>query len=637
MASIKLMSKRRILEEMVRDVAGPGKYISMVVDEKTLKVLSSSCSVYDVLYDGVTVVELLTKQRQPLPELNALYFLSPTEESVRILIEDFKNERKPQYQSAYVYFCSSIPDTSKILTMLADSPTLLPRIRSLVEFNLSFIAYEQRVFHFGMANALLQLFPLPPPYLLQKIADDLISVCVTMGQKPAVRFQRNQLPWCEQLATYVHKGLQLEHLPPSDSLGFTLLIVDRSIDVAPLFVHEYTYQALAYDVLELPVCSNTDGRQSSADDTMAMEDVYEYEVTSNMGVVEKKKAILGEQDEVWVRYRHRHIQEVNQCVQEEVQSFIKENSTAKVQQNSATTSEDTLRAIRSLPQYQEALARYWTHVTLSEKCFDRLQELKIMSVGALEQDLCCGVDKDGKEINAPKLQAAIASLISDNTVRPDEKMRLLLLEFTQLIGLEAADRTKAMEAAQMSLVNQRCIQKFLELELHTASRSKENGSRSRAAHRFEEDKERIKYFKQRAKRARYDLSRFEPAVREIMEKAVQGTLHGGRYPFVDEPSRRMEHQDTARTKRGTAVIGRSTEWTWSPVSDTVQKSQNSPRSMDKSKKRLIVFVLGGILQSEMRCAYEVSTELNCEVFIGSTNIFTPSQVLKQLKEQVPIA
>lgn len=39
---------------MVRVVAGPGKYISMVVDEKTLKVLSSSCSVYDVLYDGVT-------------------------------------------------------------------------------------------------------------------------------------------------------------------------------------------------------------------------------------------------------------------------------------------------------------------------------------------------------------------------------------------------------------------------------------------------------------------------------------------------------------------------------------------------------------------------------------------------------
>ena len=43
-----------ILEEMVRKVAGPGNYISMVVDDETLKVLSSSCSVYDVLHDGVT-------------------------------------------------------------------------------------------------------------------------------------------------------------------------------------------------------------------------------------------------------------------------------------------------------------------------------------------------------------------------------------------------------------------------------------------------------------------------------------------------------------------------------------------------------------------------------------------------------
>lgn len=41
--------------------------------------------------------------------------------------------------------------------------------------------------------------------------------------------------------------------------------------------------------------------------------------------------------------------------------------------------------------------------------------------------------------------------------------------------------------------------------------------KSKLAHRFEGDREKIKYFKQRAKRARYDLSRFEPAVREIME------------------------------------------------------------------------------------------------------------------------
>lgn len=32
------------------------------------------------------------------------------------------------------------------------------------------------------------------------------------------------------------------------------------------------------------------------------------------------------------------------------------------------------------------------------------------------QDLCCGVDKDGKEISATKLLAAVASLVSDGTI-----------------------------------------------------------------------------------------------------------------------------------------------------------------------------------------------------------------------------
>ena len=41
--------------------------------------------------------------------------------------------------------------------------------------------------------------------------------------------------------------------------------------------------------------------------------------------------------------------------------------------------------------------------------------------------------------------------------------------------------------------------------------------KSKPVHRFEEDREKIRHFKHRAKRARYDLSRFEPAVREIME------------------------------------------------------------------------------------------------------------------------
>lgn len=50
----------------------------------------------------------------------------------------------------------------------------------------------------------------------------------------------------------------------------------------------------------------------------------------------------------------------------------------------------------------------------------------------------------------------------------------------------------------------------------------------------------------------------------------------------------------------------------------------------KNGSKLIVFVIGGITYSEMRCAYEVSqAHKSCEVIIGKTCVFLFSVFLKQ--------
>eukprot|EP00959_Pyramimonas_sp_CCMP1952_P026187 549763-Pyramimonas_sp.AAC.1 len=49
------------------------------------------------------------------------------------------------------------------------------------------------------------------------------------------------------------------------------------------------------------------------------------------------------------------------------------------------------------------------------------------------------------------------------------------------------------------------------------------------------------------------------------------------------------------------------------------------------RKRLVVFVIGGITRSEVRTAYEISRATGRDVIIGSTSLDTPIEFLSHLK------
>lgn len=69
----------------------------LVLDDESTRIISSSLTMFDIMERRITLVEKLSQSRQPFPEMEVIYFITPTEESVGFLLGDFAPKKKSMY------------------------------------------------------------------------------------------------------------------------------------------------------------------------------------------------------------------------------------------------------------------------------------------------------------------------------------------------------------------------------------------------------------------------------------------------------------------------------------------------------------------------------------------------------------
>jgi syntaxin-binding protein 1 len=52
----------------------------LIMDKLTVKIMSYACKMADITQEGVSLVEDIFRRRQPLPSMDAIYFIQPTKE-----------------------------------------------------------------------------------------------------------------------------------------------------------------------------------------------------------------------------------------------------------------------------------------------------------------------------------------------------------------------------------------------------------------------------------------------------------------------------------------------------------------------------------------------------------------------------
>merc|ERR1711902_213945 len=334
-----------------------------------------------------------------------------------------------------------------------------------------------------------------------------------------------------------------------------LIILDRGFDITSALLHELTFQAMALDLLDIN------------------NDVYKYEA----GEGNMKEVILDENDDVWTELRHQHIAVVSQNVTKKLKKF---NAEKKIQSSGDKSDMRALsQMIKKMPQHQKELAKFSTHLHLAEECMKNYQGY-IDKLCKVEQDLAMGTDAEGEKVKDHMKN--IVPILLDQNVTINDKIRIILLYILSKNGI-SEENLSNLGVNVVTDGNRRKV-----WQMRRKERTSENT---------------------------YQMSRWTPMVKDIVEEAIEDKLDNNHFPFLG--GQRQNSKGAAPTSN------RYGNW----------HKDKKDQTATKTVPRILVFIAGGTCYSEMRAGYEVSADKkNWEIVMGGTHLMTPEEFLDIVKE-----
>jgi Sec1 family len=566
----------RVLNEIFDEINHISLNYILIVDKKSLGIISGGVSVLDLTERGVTVIEKLEKSRKPLPEIDALYFISPTHQSIKLLSEDFTTTVK--YNQIYLYFTSHVPDS--LMTLLAASPAF-PYIRAFKEANCGFRILGSDSFSLECPGILGSLYMCNNPSerrdLVKHISKSLANVCGVMRELPYVSYQAESL-LAQEVALSVEEEIEglyrkADQLIINDSRP-VMIILDRNYDLAFPLVHDVHYEALLKDLYEV----GPDGNVT-------------YSSVDNSNLTSTKEAVINEFDELWVKLRYQEIDEAQSILNDDLITFRDGNRI--MENNKENDLKSMSKVVSGLSGYNQSLKKFAVHKFLINACIKLFADENITELSEIEQMILTGFDSEKKEYK----ESDVISKILKNLPKLkniNEKLRLCILA---IVGIELSplDRKSIIDLLSPSL-----SLTLTKLSVFGISLQSPSKTRKRL------DKKYITSLQNRIPPITKLYNYAVPKLFDIITSAVNNTLKSDGFNFGRTgPPSFNDIEPVPKVK-------------------SLRKKQNFNV---RSKRKVILFVIGGVAYSELRLVKDFP---DVQVAIGGTRVFSPLEFVQEI-------
>ena len=378
--------------------------------------------------------------------------------------------------------------------------------------------------------------------------------------------------------------------PQSSRPQGVLLITDRSMDLMAPLVHEFTYQAMAHDLLQINEIPKV---------------TYHMTINEGTPAAEEKDMEIVEKDKVWVDNRHRHMKDTIDKLMSDFNKFLAQNPNFTDKNQDPTNLNAIKDMIAGLPQFQEMKEAYSLHLTMAQEAMNVFQRHKLPDVASIEQTMATGIDEDFKK---PKnVLDQVVRLLDDEAVTKLDRLRLIALYILYRDGVIPEDIKRLLAHASLPPTDYAFITNLALLGAQPLRPL--TGFRQPPPPLFPRNT------KNAVQSDEYALSRFEPAVKNMLENLCNGTLDQAVFPYVIPPADPNEDMIIQSSLRSAAP-----RWA------------SANRRQVENRQRIIVFVAGGATYSEARACYDVSEKMNRDVFLVTNNMQTPAFFVTQVSD-----
>jgi len=233
----------------------------------------------------------------------------------------------------------------------------------------------------------------------------------------------------------------------------TLVVLDRACDMITPLMHEFTYEAMAHDVL--PLERNPAGL-SYFKLAPSSSNEREQSNTSNVVVDPTRLVRFGDEknDLMWNLVRHVHIADAASEINAALHSFVESNAAARFHvQNAAKRNaqpsmapsskaptdsvineerqsidvSDLAKALRALPEYSVLVRQHAMHVQALSDCFSVFKSAHLDLIADLEQILAIGRNVRDKRVKSSFTLRQLNEILSRKELHVEDRLRVVLI------------------------------------------------------------------------------------------------------------------------------------------------------------------------------------------------------------------